>query len=84
MTVKDQVLARLLKGEPHSTVYKSVKSKKLFYQARVLRYAGDYVGADQWDVRIEENQQEKLGKVTRQLLDVSLGALHSIWQEETA
>jgi len=41
-------------------------------------YAGDYVGEEGWDLRIEENQEEKKRKVSKTLLEVSLESLHKV------
>ena len=44
-------------------------------------YAGDYVGEEKWDLRIEENHEEKRRKASQTLLEVSLEALHNVQME---
>jgi len=47
-----------------------------------LFYAGDYVGEDRWDLRVEKDHEEKKRETAEKLLNVSLDALHSIWLKE--
>ena len=47
-------------------------------------YAGDLVGQDGWDLRIEKDHEGRKEEATKKLLDVSLEALHNIWDEETS
>ncbi len=44
-------------------------------------YAGDYVGEEEWDLRIEEDHESKRREVSRILLEVSLEALHKVSME---
>lgn len=46
-------------------------------------YAGDYVGADQWDLRFEGNHLEKLREITSQFVNMSLKTLQKIWYKNT-
>lgn len=49
-----------------------------------LFYAGDLVGQDEWDLRIEKDHEARSRDTTRKLLDISLEALHNIWAEESS
>ena len=48
-----------------------------------LFYAGDLVGQDEWDLRIQKDHKARSGETTRKLLDISLEALHNVWAEES-
>ena len=41
-------------------------------------YAGDYVGKEGWDLRIDENHEERRRKASKSLLEVSLEALRKV------
>jgi len=41
-------------------------------------YAGDYVGEEGWNLRIEEDHEENRRRASRTLLEVSLETLHQI------
>ena len=44
-------------------------------------YAGDYVGEEGWDLRLEEDHEEKRRKTSEILLEVSLETLHKVYME---
>ena len=45
-------------------------------------YAGDCVGEEDWNLRIEKNHEEKRRRITLKLLEVSLEALHRVSSEK--
>jgi len=44
-------------------------------------YAGDYVGEEKWDLRIEEDHEEKRRNISKTLLEISSEALHRVYME---
>jgi len=66
-----------------------MEASALFSIARFRRkklaaifYAGDYVGEEGWDLRIDENHEEKRRRISETLLEASLETLYRIHMKE--